>query len=773
MSSPHDHVALTHCPYCALNCGLGLRVEGGRVAEQVRWKGSPLTGGALCSKGVTAHVQIHHGDRLLAPLVRERGQLVETSWDDALDRAAAGFARIRAEHGRDANAVLSGGSLTNEKAYLVGKFARLALGTRHVDYNGRFCMVAAGAANLAAFGRDRAMVPLADIERADVLVVVGANLSDAYPVMLPGAIAKARQRGARVVVVDPRFGRWVSDDDLALPIRPGSDAALFLGLLAEVDRQGLVDREFVAIRTNGFAAALEAARAWSPSAVEDATDVLAETVVEVAGLLGRAHNCIYLHARGAEQQAAGTANVAAMINLALACGHVGRRGSGINMLTGQRNGQGGREWGQRCNQLPAGRSISDPAHRAVVAERWRVAADELPEAGLTYMEILEMAGRGEVRGLLSISNNMSVSAPDLTRIDADMAALEHVVVIDPFLSESAERHAHVVLPGSTWAEEEGTVTTIEGRVVRCDQAVAPAARRADIDVLRNLARRLGARAHFDFTRGREVFEEMRRVSAGGPNDYAGITWERARAGVFWPCPSDDHPGTPYLYLDRFETPDGRAQFAVVEFTAPPVVTDRDYPFVLTTGRHLAQYLSGNQTKRIPAQQAKAPGPYVELHPVTGAELALAPDDRVVLRTPQGRAVVPWKPNPNLRPDTVFMPYHWRECNLLTAAHLDPVSKIPAFKYTPVYLARLTVSGEVGEVVALADDDDARVGDAAVVAGGEAVDVGIAIDPDLQARRHVHVLVEDHVVQHRPGADLDAVEQHRASDVGPAADHHPR
>ncbi|MAT06864.1 MAG: nitrite reductase [Acidimicrobiaceae bacterium] len=700
--SVEDRATLTHCPYCALNCGIGLETDAaGRLVGQVRWKGAPLTGGAVCSKGSTAWEQVPHPDRLTRPLVRRDGELVETTWEDALDRAAGGFRRIRDEYGADANAVLSGGSLTNEKAYLMGKFARLALRTRHVDYNGRFCMVSAGSANLQAFGLDRAMTPLSDVERADVVVVVGANLSDAYPVMLPRAIHRARQRGAQIVAVDPRFGRWVQDGDLALPIRPGTDAVLFLGLLAEVERQGLLDVDYIAERTVGFDAAIAAARRWTPELVDAETDIDAPTVRHLARMIATAGRCMILHARGAEQQTMGTTNVLAMINLALACGLPGRPGSGIDMLTGQRNGQGGREWGQRCNQLPAGRSIEDPDHRRVVAERWGVRVDDLPGAGATYVEILQMAGRREVRGLLSISNNWRISAPDLTAVDAQADALDHVVVIDPFLSESAARHATVVLPGTTFAEEEGTITTIEGRVVRCDQAVPPVPRWSDIDIIRNLAGRLGVRSHFDFVRGREVFEEMRAMSAGGPNDYSGITWERARDGVFWPCPSESHPGTPQLYTDRFAHPDGKARFVAVERVAPPVDVDDHYPYVLTTGRHLAQYLSGNQTKRIPAQQRKAPGPYAELHPETAAELGLTPDDRIVLTSRQGRSVVPWRPNAGLRPDTVFMPYHWRECNVLTSADLDPTSKIPGFKFTPVAVRRLAA------IEPIDDDQDDR------------------------------------------------------------------
>ncbi|MEM9037362.1 MAG: molybdopterin oxidoreductase family protein [Actinomycetota bacterium] len=687
-------VTRTHCPYCALNCGIGLaNDENGDVVAQIRWKTAPLTKGGICSKGSTAWQQIHHDDRITTPLVRRDGEFVPSSWDEALDLAVAGFQRIRSEHGADANALLSGGSLTNEKAYLLGKLARLGLGTPHIDYNGRFCMVSAGAANLRAFGLDRAMTPFDELRSCDVIVVVGANLSDAYPVMLPTAIAKARRNGATVVVIDPRFGRWVDDNDLRLAIRPGSDGALFLGLLAEVERAGLVDRDYVAERTVGFDEALTAARSWTPDAVAAATDVPAETLRGVARLIGTAERCMILHARGAEQQTMGTDNVSAMLNLALACGLPGRPGCGINMLTGQRNGQGGREWGQRCNQLPAGRHIDDAAHRSVVVERWGIEPGRLPRSGATYVEILQMAGRGEVRGLLSISNNPSISAPHLERTESQLAELDHVVVIDPFLSDFAARHADVVLPGSTWAEEEGTITTIEGRVLRCDQATEPVAGRADLEVIRGLADRLGVGTHFAFDRGREVWEEMRRVSAGGPNDYAGITWDRARDGVFWPCPTEDHPGTPQLYVERFATPDGRARFHPVEASAPPLLVDEDYPFVLTTGRHLAQYLSGNQTKRIADQNDKAPAPYVELHPDAAASLGLDELDHVVLVSRLARSVVPWRANPKLRADTVFMPYHWRQCNVHVDDDLDPISKMPGFKYTPIAVSRLETDAD--------------------------------------------------------------------------------
>jgi len=286
--------------------------------------------------------------------------------------------------------------------------------------------------------------------------------------------------------------------------------------------------------------------------------------------------------------------------------------------------------------------------------------------------------------MLMISTNPAVSSPDLARVSEALRRLEHLVVIDPFLSETAQ-YADVVLPGTTFAEEEGTITSLEGRVIRVDAAVAPQPGRGDIDVFRNLANRLGAGRQFAFVSGREVFEELRTVTAGAPADYSGMSWEsiRDRGGIFWPCPREGHPGTPHLFLDRFAHPDGRARFHAVHYTPPPVVVDDDYPLVLTTGRVLPHYLSGNQTRRIDAQLSKAPECYVEVHPVTASRLGLEAGRNAVVTSRQGSVEVPWREQQDIRRDTLFMPYHWPIANQLTATDLDPIARIPGLKYTPV------------------------------------------------------------------------------------------
>ena len=677
----------THCPFCALNCGLQLENNVDDGLSVSKWREAPLTQGALCIKGRLAHEQVAHPDRLRLPLVRRNGELEEVSWAEGLDRAAAGFEHIRSRHGADANAVLGGGSLTNEKVYAVGKFARLVFGTPHVDYNGRFCMTSAGAAHTAAFGLDRMMTPLGELANAEVVVVVGANLSAAFPVRIPPLVDGVRRRGGRVVVIDPRRSRFCKDDDLQVGLRPGTDSVFFGGVLREVAESGLVDASFVRDRTSGFDDALAAVAHLTPDVVAATCDVDADLVREVAALVAGTSRCMWLHGRGPEQQVGGVQHVLSIINIGLACGHVGQPGAGVNMLTGQRNGQGGREWGQRCNQLPAGRSIDDPAHRQVVADHWGVDVDRIPHSGSTYVEILQGVGDGRTRGLLSICTNIAVSAPDLTAVDRRLEALAHHVVIDPFLTESA-RHADVVLPGTTFTEESGTITTLEGRVVRIDQASEPLPGLDDLDVLRELAARLGGAHHLPTSDPTLIFDEMRRVSAGGKVDYSGMTLERLRSedGLFWPCPSEGHPGTPQLFAERFAHADGRARFHPVDPPSPPIDTDDQYPLVLTTGRVLEQFLSGSQTRRIAELERRAPGPVLEIHPATASNLGLGATELVEVTSRQGRSTMGWKENTDLRLDTVFLPYHWTECNTLVAEDIDPVSRIPGFKFTPVRVA---------------------------------------------------------------------------------------
>ncbi|MFE5947752.1 molybdopterin oxidoreductase family protein [Streptomyces sp. NPDC056480] len=694
----------THCPYCALQCGMSLRPTGTPElpAEVVDRTDFPVNRGALCGKGRTAPAVLSSRVRLTEPLVRcpDTGALVPASWEEALAAVADGLRRTRADHGPDAVGVFGGGGLTNEKAYTLGKFARLVLGTSQIDYNGRFCMSSAAAAHGRAFGLDRGLpFPLEDIPKTGCVILVGSNLAETMPPALR-YLTELKENGGKLIVVDPRRTRTAEQADLHLAPRPGTDLALALGMLHLVVAEGRVDQEFVATRTSGWEEARAGAMSHWPEQVERITGVPLPLLREAVALFGDAATGMVLTARGPEQQSKGTDTVGAWINLCLATGKAGRPLSGYGCLTGQGNGQGGREHGQKADQLPGYRKLDDPAARAHVAGVWGVPPESLPGPGRSAYELLDALG-GDVRALLLMGSNPVVSAPRAAHVEGRLRSLGFLAVADVVLSETAAL-ADVVLPVTQWAEETGTMTNLEGRVLLRRRALTPPAGvRSDLEVLHALAGLLGWEKGFP-AEAEEVFDELRRASAGGPADYSGISYRRIEEeqGVFWPCPETgvgeaDHTGTPRLFLDRFATPDGRARFVPVVHRAAAEETDAEYPVVLTTGRVVSQYQSGAQTRRVDELNAAAPGPFVELHPRVAERLGVTEGERIAVVSRRGRAVAPARITTAIRPDTVFMPFHWAgegRANTLVNPALDPVSRMPEFKVCAVRLERAGSDG---------------------------------------------------------------------------------
>ena len=688
-----DRKVNTHCCFCGQQCGVTLLVKDEHVIGVEPWEEFPFNQGKLCPKGIKRYLQNNHPDRILHPLVRTGKGFDRIPWDEALDIVAERIQRLQAHYGKDAMAVLSGASLTNEKAYLMGKFARLAVGTRHIDYNGRLCMVAAGAGNLRAFGIDRAANPWADIANTDLVLVLGSNVSECSPITTD-YIWRARDRGARLIVVDPRLTPIARTADLYLPVRPGRDSALLNAILHAVVRLGGVDHDFVAKHTTGFEDVLRAIEGYAPDVVAPLVGIPAARIIEAAELWVQAPRTMVLHARGIEHHTKGVDNVLACINLVLASGKIGKPGCGYASITGQGNGQGAREHGQRCNQLPGARDIENPAHRAHVAAQWGVTPESLPRKGATSPEIMEMIHRGEIRGLLSLCFNPLVSLPDSTFTREALSRLDFFVAIDFFMSETAQ-HADLILPGSLQEEDEGTVTNTEGRVIRIRQVVAPPGEaRRDWEIICGLAKRLGQGERFAFTSAGEIFEELRQLSRGGIADYGGITYERIERemGVFWPCPTEDHPGTPRLFEGgRFYHEDGRARFHPIQYRPPAEDVDDEYPIILTTGRVVSQFLSGTQTRRIGPLVDQYPEPRVEIHPKLAAKLDVRDGMRVRVVSRRGTLELEAHVVATIRPDTIFIPYHWpgdRSANLLTLRAYDPIAGIPEFKVAAVRIERV-------------------------------------------------------------------------------------
>ncbi|HVZ41360.1 MAG TPA: molybdopterin oxidoreductase family protein [Candidatus Kapabacteria bacterium] len=693
----------THCCFCGQQCGIQLKVKDNTVIGFEPWMEFPFNRGKLCPKGVKRYLQGAHPDRLATALVRSEsapGGFAPIGYRDAISRVAAEIERIQSAYGNDAFAVLSGASLTTEKAYLMGKFAHMCLRTSNIDYNGRLCMVSAGAANKKAFGIDRAANPWEDIPRAEVVWISGANIAECAPITTD-YVWQARENGAQIVVVDPRVTPIARTCDLFLPVKPGRDIALFNGILHLMIQNGWVDHLFVDQYTTGFDAVAEHVQQWTPKRTAEVTGIAETHIRRAAEMWGTARRSFLLHARGIEHHSHGVQNVLGAINIVLASGRIGRPGCGYATITGQANGQGGREHGQKCDQLPGGRDLGNPDHRAYVASVWGIEPESLPQPGVDAYEIFRKIERGEIRGLLSICFNPVVSLPDNNYVRRMLEKLEFYGAIDFFLNETA-RHANIVLPGSLHEEDEGTVTQTEGRVIKINKAVEPPGdARQDWRIIQDIAAALGRERGFTFTRPREIFDELRAASRGGVCDYYGITYEKieSRMGVFWPCPELEHEGTPRLFepgswnpIARgggpFYFPDGRARFNVAAYSPPSEDVDEEYPVILTTGRVVSQFLSGTQTRRIGPLVDQYSEPRVEIHPALAARLGIRDGAWTQVQSRRGECTLRAMVVNTIRPDTVFIPYHWpdaRSANQLTIAAQDPISKIPEYKVCAVRL----------------------------------------------------------------------------------------
>src|SRR5688500_17047050 len=649
-----DKVVDTHCCFCGQQCGVKLLVKDNVVIGFEPRYDFPFNQGKLCPKGVKRYLQGSHPDRLLHAYERDPSApagFKPMEYRRAIERVASEIQRLQSQHGNHAFAVLTGASLTTERSYLMGKLAHMCLRTSNIDYNGRLCMVSAAAGNKKAFGIDRAANPWSDILKTEVVWISGANVAECAPITT-NYVWQARENGAKIIVVDPRITPVARTCDLFLPVKPGRDVALFNGILLLMIENDWLDHDFIDNHTVGFDQVAEHVRSWTPSRTAEVTGIAERAIRQAAEWWGQARSSFLLHARGIEHHTHGVQNCLGAINMVLASGRIGREGCGYATITGQGNGQGGREHGQKCDQLPGARDLGNPEHRAYVAGVWGMDPDQLPQAGVDAYEMFRRVDRGEIRGLLSICFNPKVSLPDNNFIKRCLEKLEFYVAIDFFLNETAA-HADIILPGSLQEEDEGVVTQIEGRVIKINKAVEPPGdAKQDWRIIQDIAKALGRERGFTFNEPREIFNELRVASKGGIADYSGITYEKIvkQYGVFWPCPSDDHPGTPRLFepgssnpiakgSGPFYFPDGKARFNVAPYTPPAEDTDTEYPLMLTTGRVVSQFLSGTQTRRIGPLVDQYPEPLVEMHPQLAQTLGIANGDRKSTRLNSSHLVI--------------------------------------------------------------------------------------------------------------------------------------
>jgi assimilatory nitrate reductase catalytic subunit len=705
-SDDPERLVKTHCCFCGQQCGIQLKVRNNEVIGFEPWDDFPFNRGMLCPKGVKRYLQSSHPDRLLTAIKRDPSSpsgFRSLPYEEAIALAAREIARLQEAHGNGAVGVLGGASLTTEKTYLLGKFARVCLKTPFIDYNGRLCMVSAGAANKKAFGIDRTTNPWSDMIGTDVIWIAGSNVAECSPITT-NYVWQAREQGAKVIVQDPRITPIARTCDLYLPVRPGRDAALFAGVLQLMIENDWIDHAFIDAHTVGFAQVAEYCSSWTVARTAEVTGVPERSIRAAAELWGTAKSSFLFHARGIEHHSNGVQNALGTINLVLASGRLGKPKSGYGTIVGQANGQGGREHGQKCDQLPGWRDITNPAHRSYIAQVWGIPEPDLPGPGVDAYEMFRKIDAGEIKGLISICFNPKISLPDSDFITRALEKLEFYVAIDFFLNDTA-RHADLVLPGSLQEEDEGVVTQVEGRVIKINKAVDPPGEaREDWRIIQDLARALGRPHGFTFASPRAMFEELRVASKGGVADYSGITYEKIerQMGVFWPCydadpktgaPTPEHPGTPRLFepdsynpvakgAGPFYFPDGKARFNVADYRTPSDDIDASFPLFLTTGRVVSQFLSGTQTRRIGPLVKQYPEPRIELHPRLAEKLGIVDGAWASCETRRGTITLRAMVVSTIRPDTVFIPYHWagaKSANRLTVAAQDPISKIPQYK----------------------------------------------------------------------------------------------
>ncbi|MGM0883899.1 MAG: assimilatory nitrate reductase catalytic subunit NasC [Bacillota bacterium] len=698
VSKDSGFVMETQCPFCSVQCKMQITktmpVPGARrYSYTVEGVPNAASEGRLCVKGMNAFQHAVSADRLLHPLVKRNGEFVPVSWEEALNTIRDRFISISEEHGPDSIGLYGGGSLTNETAYLLGKFARVALGTKYIDYNGRFCMSAAASAGAKTFGVDRGLTcRLSDIPLARCIVLAGTNIAECQPTLMP-YFTKAKENGATIIVIDPRVTATASIADIHLQIKPGTDAALANGMLKVLLDEDMIDEKFIAARTNGYDELKQHLSEVSLQEVAELTGIDEASIRKAAAAYGQASTGIIFTARGVEQQTDGHVAVRNFLNMVLATGKIGKPGCGYGAVTGQGNGQGGREHGQKSDQLPGYRSIESDVDRAYVAKVWGIEPEQMPRKGVSAYEMMELVHQRAIRSLFVMGSNPVVSNPNANLVEEGLAKVDFLVVADMFLSETA-RMADVVLPVTAYLENEGTLTNLEGRVLLRETTLsAPGEAWHDWAILCELAKRLGKSSYFPFQSSEQIFEELRVASRGGLADYYGITYDRLRreGGVYWPCPSPEQDGMGNMFKDSFAHADGKAIFHPVQSRLPQETPDEEFPLTMTNGRVLSHYLTGVQTRRSPSLAARSVENYVEIHPRTARKYQIEDGEWVEVRSRRGSFNVRSRITDQIREDTLFVPMHWggvQNVNKATSPELDPNCKMPGFKTSTVMIKPL-------------------------------------------------------------------------------------
>lgn len=663
---------LTTCPYCGTGCQFFLQVADDRLIGVVPCKTDEISLGKLCVKGYNAHAFVQHPDRLKTPLIRKNGQLVRASWDEALGKIVSEVKRIAAQHGPDSVVVLASAKCTNEENYLFQKLARVAIGTNNVDHCARLCHASTVAGLILSFGSGAMTNTTPEFDNADCILATGSNTMEAHPI-IASHMLKAYDRGAKIIVIDPRETPLSRLAYKSLHQRPGTDIAWMNGMMKVIIDEGLYDKEFVQNRTADFDALKGIVSEYTPEKVEQVTGIPAKDLVEAARTYAKSEKAMIAYAMGVTQHSNGTNIVRALANLTMLTGHLGKESVGLNALRGQCNVQGSCDSGGLPDFFPGYQKVEDPAMVEKFEKAWGVKLPSKP--GLTLTCAVKHAAEGRVKAIIAFGENVMLSNPDLAHLEAALKNLEFLAVADIFQTETASL-ADVILPAACYAEKDGTFTSTDRALRPVRKAVDPP-REAwpDWKIACELGKRFGAPG-FDFPSPAEIMDEMARLSP----IYAGIDFQRIDKQVIrWPCSAKDSPGAKFLHAGSFKI--GRGVFAPVHHAEPEEVTSPKYPMVLTTGRNLFQYHTGTMTRRSPKLEREAPEPYVELHKADAKALGVSDGERVRVSSRRGSISLAARVTDRIIPGTMFIPFHYAEApaNRLTNPALDPIAKIPELK----------------------------------------------------------------------------------------------
>jgi anaerobic selenocysteine-containing dehydrogenase len=685
-----DRWVATTCGYCSVGCGMLVGVKGGKAVSVRGNPDHPVNHGMLCPKGLSAHHTIEAETRAQFPLLRKNGTLVRVCWDEALDTLVEKFRAVQEKHGPESLGVLSTGQLVTEEFYALGKLVQLGFGTKNFDGNTTLCMASAVSGYKRSFGSDGPPGAYEDLEKADVMLLLGANVADNHPILCQRLEAN---KSKVLIVADPRVTKTVMMADIYLPVKPRSDIALLNGILHILFAKNLVDREYIAQHTTGIAALEESVQKYTPEYVSQITGLPQETIVKVALLYGHAEAPFIGWTMGVNHSTKGTETVNAINNLALVTGKIGQSGASPFSITGQCNAMGTREAGF-TSSLPGYRKFESASDRAELAQLWNISPDRIATSrGLAYPDIVEAALAKKIRALWVIATNPIVSFPNLAVLQQSLEALDFFVVQDGFHPTSTSELADLVLPAAIWGEKEGTYTNSERRVSKVNAAVAaPAEARSDFDIFLTVAEKLGCRqALFPGWWGpQDAFAEWKRVSAGRLCDYSGLDYAllEMHGGIQWPFPAGTTDfASSRLYVDgNFPTDDGKARLLPIEWEPFPEQPTEDYPFILNTGRTVEHWHTRTKTAQVAILQHLSPNAWLEMNPRDAQALKLLPHAHVDIVSRRGRTSgVELRITEMIAPGQVFMPFHFAETNVneVTQSAFDPFSREPNYKQCAV------------------------------------------------------------------------------------------